>query len=70
MKTVHDLANIAWHLQNNVWPPLTEKAVNGIIAVLKELNEGKTTVYDEIAEGASVCILDMCGDLKIDLTEE
>lgn len=56
---------IKWHLQGNVFPPLNEVAMNGVIGNINSVRTGEKTLSDEIVSGSGVSIGEMVDDLRL-----
>lgn len=67
IKTAHTPDQIKWHLQNNVMPKLSDKAINGILETVVDFNLGKLGFESEIVENSCVTVQQMFEDLKIEI---
>ena len=66
MKTIvsYPTNSLLWHLYNNCG--LKEKAVNGIIKTINQLNAGKLTLSSRIVPSSDCTVAEMLEDLHID----
>lgn len=64
-QTAHDIEAIRWHLQNNIQPTLSSRAIEGILNTVKQFNDGELELDSEISDGLTVG--EMFDDLKIEL---
>ena len=66
MKTVHSLDEIRWHLGANVFPPLSDKAIEGVLDLCRRLNAGEIG-YEDIDQVTTLPVWDILEDLKIEV---
>jgi hypothetical protein len=66
-KTIADNSQLAWHLQNNVMPVLSQTTIDKILHSVSEFNTGKLKLRDKIFKDAPVSVGEMFEDLKIEL---
>ena len=74
-KTSFDERGLQFHLENNVYPVLTKRTVEGILDLVERFNKGELSLQDKIPTGVTgsgiettdFTIADMFEDLKIDI---
>jgi hypothetical protein len=69
MKTVHNNAELLWHLQHRE-PPLTAKAIENVLRIADRLNRGKITLETVLADAEQepITVGELFTELKIETT--
>lgn len=68
MKTVHNEEQLRWHLENNIQPPLTSKAIEGILQTIADFNNGLLELDAFIDDENEITVREMFYDLKIEIS--
>lgn len=73
--TTHSIEQISFHLQANIYPPLNENALDGILKTVELFNAGEIGTEDSIVDKngkpiSDVTVGEMFNDLQIEIENQ